>query len=185
MTEKIGTSLDFDLLASSANFIKKDLEKEYATWENSPFKWVLHLPAGSKGKLGKHLVYQWCAVKGLSVDRSPDSQSDMLVNGHRVEVKLSTLWKSGIYKFQQIRDQNYEYAICLGISPFEAHCWVVSKELLLKYVIGHMGQHTGLSGLETSWITVNPSQPLDWLASCGGTLDQAFTVLRNLKRLRK
>jgi hypothetical protein len=46
----------------------------------------------------------------------------MLINGHRVEIKFSTLWQEGIYNFQQIRDQNYEYAVCLGISPFEAHC---------------------------------------------------------------
>ena len=31
------------------------------------------------------------------------------------------------YKFQQLRDQNYEFAICLGISPFSAHCWVLPK----------------------------------------------------------
>lgn len=173
---------DFDLLASAANYIRKDLEKDYAAWGNSPFEWILKLPAGSKGKLGKHLVYQWCAVKGLSVDRSPDSQADMLVNGHRIEVKFSTLWKSGIYKFQQVRNQNYEYAICMGISPFEAHCWVVSKGLLLKHVIGHMGQHTGVLGQDTAWITVDPKQPLDWLNACGGRLDQAFERLKGLKR---
>jgi len=176
------TTVDFDLLASAANYIKKDLEIDYLSWKDSPFEWVLKLPAGSKGKLGKHLIYQWCALKGLSVDKSPDSQADMLLNGHRIEIKLSTRWKSGVYKFQQIRDQNYEYAICLGISPFEAHCWVISKALLQEYVIGHMGQHTGMRGQDTSWITVNPTQPPIWLVPHGGTLDQAFLVLKGLKR---
>jgi hypothetical protein len=106
----------------------------------------------------------------------------MLINGHRVEVKFSSLWKSGIYKFQQIRNQNYEYAICLGVSPFEAHCWVISKALLLKHVIGHMGQHTGVDGQDTSWLTVDPKKPLDWLLQCGGSLDEAFLVLKGLKR---
>lgn len=173
-------NLDFNLLASAANYIRSDLERDYANWENSPFEWVLKLPAGSKGKLGKHLVYQWCAVKGLSVDRSPDSQADMLINDHRVEVKFSTLWKVGIYKFQQIRDQNYEYSVCLGISPFDAHCWVIKKSILKQYVIGHMGQHTGSGGQETAWFSVNPDSPPVWLATCGGTLDQAFTVLKSL-----
>lgn len=174
------TTLDFNLLASAANYIRGDLEMDYGAWENSPFEWVLKLPAGSKGKLGKHLVYQWCAVKGLSVDRSPDSQADMLINGHRVEVKFSTLWKVGIYKFQQIRDQNYEYSVCLGVSPFEAHCWVISKAILKQHVIGHMGQHTGLSGQETAWFSVNPSKPPEWLLPCGGILDNAFSVLKSL-----
>jgi hypothetical protein len=178
------TNLDFNLLATAANYIRHDFDEEYKAWEGSPFEWVLRLPAGSKGKLGKHLVYQWCALKGLSVDRCSDSEADMLINNHRVEIKFSTLWKSGIYKFQQIRDQNYEYCIFLGISPNEAHCWVVNKGLLKKFVIGHMGQHTGLEGKETAWITVDPHTPTEWLSSCGGNLDQAFIVLKSLSRKR-
>jgi len=171
---------DFDLLSTAANYIKKDLEKRFEVWKDSPFKWVLRLPAGSKGKLGKHLIYQWCALKGLSVGKSPDSEADMTVNGHRAELKFSTLWDSGIYKFQQLRNQDYEYAICLGISPHEAHCWVISKKILLKHVIGHMGQHTGKQGKETSWLTVDPNNTPEWLKNCGGTLQEAFSVLKSL-----
>jgi len=178
------TVSDFDLLATAANYIKADLEDNFGGWKGSPFEWVLRLPPGSKGKLGKHLVYQWCALKGLSVDRCLDSEADMQVNGHRVEIKFSTLWKVGIYKFQQIRDQNYEYSICLGISPYEAHCWVVSKAILIQYVIGHMGQHTGSGGQETAWFPVDPHNPPNWLAPCGGTLEQAFVVLRSLSHRR-
>jgi len=174
------SSPDFNLLASAANYIRNEFEEDYVAWHQSPFEWVLRLPPGSKGKLGKQLVLQWCALKGLAVDRSPDSEADMLVNGHRVEIKFSTLWKVGIYKFQQIREQNYEYSVCLGISPFEAHCWVVSKSVLRKYVIGHMGQHTGSGGQETAWFPVNPNKPPEWLVPCGGALDQAFLVLKSL-----
>jgi hypothetical protein len=174
------TQPDFNLLASAANFIRREFERDQLPWEGSPFVWILNLPSGSKGKLGKRLVYQWCAIKGLSIDSSPDSEADMLVNGHRVEIKFSTLWQNGIYKFQQIRDQNYEYAICLGISPYEAHCWVVSKKILRKNVIGHLGQHTGSGGQETAWFTVNPQSPPEWLSACGGTLEQAYKVLKSL-----
>src|SRR5512138_990676 len=179
MTEK-NLSPEFDLLASAAKFIKPEFQRKQSSWAESPFEWVITLPSASKGKLGKRLVYQWCALKGLSIDGCPDSQADMTINGHRVEIKFSTLWENGIYKFQQIREQNYEYAVCLGISPFEAHCWVIRKALLQKYVIGHMGQHTGMTGQDTSWITVNPTCPPDWLIPCGGNLDQAFLVLKGL-----
>lgn len=171
---------EFNLLAYAASYIKPEFEKDSSTWQGSPFEWALRLPSASKGKLGKRLVYQWCAVKGLSIDSSPDSQADMLINGHRVEIKFSTLWEAGIYKFQQVRDQNYEYAVCLGISPFDAHCWVVSKQILRKHVIGHMGQHTGSAGQETAWFAVKPSSPPEWLSSCGGTLEQAYKVLKSL-----
>ena len=178
------TSTDFELLATAANYIKSEFERKSSPWAGSPFEWILTLPSGSKGALGKRLVYQWCALKNLAVDRSPDSDADMTVNGHRVEVKFSTLWKTGIYKFQQIRDQNYEYGIFLGVSPFQAHCWVISKDILKKHVIGHLGQHTGSTGQETSWLTVIPDNPPAWLNSCGGTLEQAFVVLNSLSRRR-
>ena len=170
----------FELLATASTYLRKDFEEGHKAWENSPFEWILHLPAGSKGKLGKQLVYQWCALKGLTVGTCSDSEADMLINGHRVEVKFSTLWASGIYKFQQLRDQNYEYSICLGISPFEAHCWVISKIILKSYVIGHLGQHTGKGGMDTAWLQVNPNSPPGWLDKLGGSLDDAFLVLRAL-----
>jgi hypothetical protein len=171
---------DFELLASAAKFIKPEFKKNQSPWAESPFEWVLALPSASKGKLGKRLVYQWCALKGLSIDSSPDSQADMMINGHRVEIKFSTLWEANIYKFQQIRDQNYEYAVCLGISPFEAHCWVISKKVLKQYVIGHMGQHTGSGGQETAWFAINPQSPPSWILPFGGTLEQAYKVLKSL-----
>jgi hypothetical protein len=177
-----GTKADFDLLAKAAACIKEEFEDESDPWEGSPFAWVISLPAGSKGKLGKRLIYQWAALNGLSVDRCLDSNADMLINGHRIEVKFSTLWKGGIYKFQQIRDQDYEYSICLGISPFEAHCWVISKPILKTYVIGHLGQHTGNDGKETAWITINPINQQEWIKTCGGSLNNAFAILKSLKR---
>ncbi|MBN8654201.1 MAG: hypothetical protein J0M11_00590 [Anaerolineae bacterium] len=173
---------DFNLLASAAEFIKPEFEKDRSAWAKSPFAWILNLPSGSKGKLGKRLVYQWCAVKGLSIGSSPDSEADMMVNGHRVEIKFSTLWEEGIYTFQQIRDQNYEYAVCLGISPFQAHCWILSKKILRRYVIGHTGQHTGSGGRDTAWFSVDPNAPQDWLAGYGGTLDEAYLILKKLSR---
>lgn len=181
---KFDTTPEFDLLASAANFIKPEFYKDKSAWKGSPFEWILSLPSGSKGKLGKRLVYQWCAVKGLSIDSSPDSEADMQINGHRVEIKFSTLWQGGIYTFQQIRDQNYEYAVCLGISPFQAHCWVISKKILKKYVIGHLGQHTGSSGKDTAWFSINPSYLQEWLLECGGTLDQAYAALKSLSNKR-
>ncbi|MFZ5878228.1 MAG: hypothetical protein ACOY0R_02545 [Chloroflexota bacterium] len=176
---------EFDLLATAAAYIKPEFEKDSSSWANSPFNWARSLPSGSKGKLGKRLIYQWCAIKGLSINSSPDSEADMLINGHRVEIKFSTLWENGIYKFQQIRDQNYEYSVCLGVSPFEAHCWVLSKKILKDFVIGHMGQHTGSGGKETAWFTVDPNKPPDWILPYGGTLDKAYQVLKGLSHKKK
>ena len=173
---------DFDLFASAATYIREDFDIPKSDWEDSPFEWVITLPAATKGKLGAQLIGQWCGLKGLTINKSPDSQADILINGHRAEVKFSTLWQTGIYKFQQIRDQNYEYIICLGISPHSVHCWVIDKKTLLEKVIGHMGQHTGKDSKETSWLQINPNSIQDWLTDFGGNLSDAFNVLKKFSK---
>ncbi len=180
------TNEEFNFLVSVAELVKKDFIDPDDPWEESPFGWIKKLPPRTMGKLGEDLIRSWCAVKSLAVDKPKDSEADLLINEHRVEVKFSTLWKAGFYKFQQLRDQDYEYAVCLGVSPFNAHCWVISKEILKKYVIGHQPQHGGSQGSDTFWFSVYPEKPLEWLKECGGSLEEAFNVLNKLSpRKRK
>lgn len=176
------TSPEFDLLAQIAKYLRKDFVGSNDPWVESPLAWIRVLPPALRGKLGVSLIRGWLGAKDFSVDVSGDSEADLLINRHRVEVKFSTLWKSGVYKFQQIRDQNYEYAICLGVSPFEAHCWVISKPILNEHVIGHKPQHRGAKGTDTFWFSVEPNNPPGWLLECGGTLEEALVVLRKLSR---
>ena len=175
------TTPEFDLFASVATYLKDDLIVQNKEWIGSPFAWIRELPSGAKGKLGKQLISSWCAAKGLATASPKDSDADLLINNHRIEIKFSTLWKTGIYRFQQIRDQNYEHLVALGISPFEVHCWVISKSVLKKNVIGHSPQHTGASGSDTFWIGFKPHNPPEWLSGCGGDLDGAHKILKSLK----
>ena len=72
------------------------------------------------------------------------------MNGQRIEIRMSSLWKSGGFKLQQIRDQDYGFCLCLGISPFDAQAWSLPKSVLRQYVIGHMGQHSGAAVTDTA-----------------------------------
>lgn len=146
-------------------------------WLGSPFEWILKTPSRTRGAIGEKLVAGWCAAKGADVVRSPDSDADRIINGNRVEIKFSTLWKSGGYKFQQIRNQNYTHLVALGVSPFDAHCWILPKSVLLEYVIGHMGQHTGAAGQDTAWLGFQADRPYEWMEPYGGTLSEAWRVL--------
>jgi site-specific DNA-methyltransferase (adenine-specific) len=168
---------EFEMLASLAMYIRNDLEERTEVWESSPFSWVTQLAAAKKGKLGKNLIASWCAAKGLPVDFPKDSQASLLINGNRIATKFSTLWAEGSYKFQQIRTEGYDYLICLGISPTEAHCWVFSKEIILKYATP---QHKGSKGAEY-WVTLNPNDLPDWSNNFGGSLEKAYQVLKNIK----
>lgn len=146
-------------------------------WLGSPFQWILAVPSRTKGAIGEALVAGWCAAKGFDVVRSRNSQADRIVHGHRLEIKFSTLWRNGGYKFQQLRDQDYDYAFCLGVSPFDAHAWLIPKPVLQQYVIGHMGQHTGASGSDTAWLGFTSGKPFDWMDPYGGRLADVARLL--------
>ena len=84
-------SPEFDLLASTSQFLQTDLDESNDRWEGSPFEWIIKLPSATKGKVGKRLVAQWCAAMGLSANPSGDPEADILINSKRVEIKFSTL----------------------------------------------------------------------------------------------
>ncbi len=151
-------------------------------WTGSPFAWIRSRPSRQVGAIGEKLVSGWCAAKGLNVLRSPDSDADRIIEGPRIEVKFSTLWESGQYKFQQLRDQHYDAAICLGVSPFHAQCWVIPKSRLME--AWHRGeiltQHGGHSGQDTAWLSIDPLHPPHWLQEYGGTPANAFSTLVGL-----
>lgn len=144
-----------------------------ARWVTSPFRRLLSLPPRTRGSVGEHLVERWAAGLGLPVGRADSSHFDRRIGAARVEVKLSTLWVEGFYRFQQIRDQGYDLAVFVGISPFDVHAWCVPKAVLAEHVIGRLGQHTGKGGAETAWVSVTPGAEPAWLAPFGSTLEVA------------
>ena len=80
------------------------LKKEYVStgpdpWSDSPFSWIRSEPSRRRAKIAEQLVEDYCKAKGLHVTRSPDSEADRLIEGHRVEIKSSTLWEGGDYAF--------------------------------------------------------------------------------------
>ena len=171
---------EVQLLAAIAGTLKADYirEGEADPWAGSPFAWIRTLPSRQRGKIGEQLVAGWCAAKGFDVTASGDSEADRVIAGWRVEVKFSTRWASGVYKFQQIREQSYDYVVCLGISPFDAQGWLISKSLLRRHVIGHTPQHAGARGTDTFWLSFPAAEPPKWLAECGGTLARTYDLLR-------
>jgi hypothetical protein len=152
-------------------------------WEQSPFGWIKQRPSRQVGKIGELLVAGWLATKDFTVGPSPDSQADRLVNGKRVEVKFSTRWKTGVYRFQQLRDQNYDFVVCLGICPFDAHCWAIPKAELLRRWRDRDGvfpQHGGSAGVDTAWLSFGVDNPPTWLDTYGGRLSEAAEIILKL-----
>lgn len=148
-------------------------------WTDSPFQWIKNLPSSAIGATGAKLVEHWATSKKFAVDPSGTTEFDRYINRMKIEVKTSTLWKdTGKYTFQQLRDQDYEYAFLLGISPFDVHAWLVPKfELMEENHPEIRGQHGGAIAVETRWLTFNPENPPAWLSKYGGSLTQVETLI--------
>lgn len=178
---------EVQLLAGIAGTLRVDYADEDLAWEGSPFAWIKARPSRQVGTIGEKLIAGYLAAKDFDVVKSPDSEADRIISGRRAEIKFSTLWASGSFKFQQLRDQNYAVAICLGVSPFDAHCWAIPKTLIMSNwgkAPGLTSQHGGRQGRDTAWLQVDPAHVPAWLQPHGGSLSRATEVLRAFVRRR-
>ncbi|HWP31107.1 MAG TPA: hypothetical protein VNK96_05210 [Fimbriimonadales bacterium] len=181
--KKLISDPDVMLLAQLSRMLQEEYAEGDEAWIDSPFLWIKTRPSRQVGTIGERLLAGFLAAKGFDVVHAPNSDSDRLVNGKKVEIKFSTLWANGFYKFQQIRDQDYELVICLGISPFDAHAWVIPKVVLINNwgkVPGIQTQHGGRRGSDTAWLTVYPEKVYEWLEPYGGTLEKAVKCFKHL-----
>lgn len=175
------------ILAGLSQALETEFRSESDEWTGSPFAWIKTRPSRQVGMIGEKLVAGWLAARGFNVTRSGDNDADRVVEGHRVEIKFSTLWANGGYKFQQLRDQRYDLAICLGVSPFNAHCWVIPKQDIIRlWRVEHKiaSQHGGEQGADTAWIAVPVDSPPAWLQQYGGTLSDGMSVLSRITGFR-
>lgn len=175
---------EVQLLAALAEGLKSEYQtEEDLSWARSPFGWIKWQASRRKGAIGEKLVAGWCAARDINVLRSPDVEADRVLEGFRTEIKFSTLWANRTYKFQQIRDQDYQLLVCLGVSPFAAHAWVFEKEFVISNIgvlAGLSHQHGGAEGRDTAWLSVSPADVHPWLNAYGGDLHTAMQRLRSL-----
>jgi hypothetical protein len=110
------------------------------------------VPYNSKGKPKKILPY------------NNVTDYDIEVDGYKVEVKTSSAWNETDYdfKFQQIRNQDYDRIIFQGLNNNNAKVWWATKGDLAKHIFGRdeYRQHGGKSGKqELYWIKTTDSIP--------------------------
>ena len=174
----IGLVIDDPDLARFVH-VTNTVSKEYAanmeSWSGSPFAWILTLPSRARGAAGEKIVDAWLTENGFNVRRSGQTGCDRLVNSRKIEIKFSTLWKSGEYVFQQLRDQDYTSVFCLGISPAHVHAWIIPKAIAWKHATP---QHGGSLGKDTRWFGFLATNPPAWMSEYGGSLGDALAVLK-------
>lgn len=167
----------FVKLATGSSYIRSTLQGKNDQWKDSPFEWVLQLPPRTKSKLGKHLVMTYLLSNGIELqDTGIKSGVGFIANNKIISIKFSTLWERGYYKFQQIRENGYDYLLCFGLAPNNAHCYIFEKD----YVLSHAQvQHKGTGSAEY-WISFNPSNPDQWVKLYGDTIDKAITIIKDV-----
>lgn len=168
------------ILAALAADKQAQYAEQDAMWQGSPFAWIKTRPSRQIGAIGESLVAGWAATRGLDVVRSSNSDADRVIQGHRIEIKFSTLWSDDRkFKFQQIRDQEYDYLFALGVSPFDAQAWLIPKAGLMEDRPPELvPQHGGAAGRDTKWLSVTADSPPSWLAAYGGRLADVFELLQ-------
>ena len=173
---------DFQLLSASAKRFETDSDYDVARWAGTPFFWLMGLPIKTKGSYYERIFSDWCTAKGLKVEPAQGTEADRVVGGKRTEIKGAMLSKADTYVFNQIRDQNYEILLCMGMSPHDAHLWAIPKhEAMYRWARGQIkNQHAG--GKDTGILTVDPTNPPDWIRPYGGTLSAGFARLETLTR---
>jgi site-specific DNA-methyltransferase (adenine-specific) len=162
------------LAATSAN-LQEQLEEKSNIWKNSPFEWITLLPARTKGKISRELLSKWLESKGVDFSKVRDSSETIEINNNQFALKFSTLWKSGIYKFQQIKLDGPDHVICFGLSPFRCHCWIIDKEIAIEK--GNP-QHKGADNSEY-WLSIKPSDIPEWIKDYGGNFGSAIKILKS------
>lgn len=172
-----GASLEGFLLAKRDAEVAMGRAEQTGPWAGSSFEWLLRLPSRRRGKAGEVLAEAWLRRLGYKVERPVDGSHDPIVEGRKVEIKFSTLWESGDYVFQQLRDQDYELALLLGVSPAMGHGWIVTKSQALEH---SLSQHGGARGSDTKWIRFRANAAPAWLGEHGGHLDRLEGALERV-----
>lgn len=138
----------------------------------SPFEWIKLCSERAQSVIGEKIVSSWLALHDFNIERSSDNDANRVIEGKRVVVRFSTLGEDGVYEFQQIGDGQYDFTILFGVTPDDAHCWVVPKTELLR--MRETAEPLPLPTMVsiTSWVRLNPERIMT-------SLDESFSKYGN------
>jgi hypothetical protein len=166
--------------------ISATLKKTYDTpedieWIEHPLAWIRSKPSARIGKIGRLFVMGLCKKANLQVKGVGYA---LLIGKKKYQVRFSTGWSGGGFKFEQLRFEKYEAVICLGITPQRAYAWVIPQTVIFDTTgtilkkDGLTPQHKGKGGSETAWINVNVQEIPSWMTQYGETISQAVDKLK-------
>jgi hypothetical protein len=164
-------------IATSTNAYKEVIEKnQNSVWVGSIFEHHKGLSSKAKGSWGERLACDILEGLGANVPRRKNGKNkkpqgsgtdfDIYVDNKKIEVKTSFAWDEteDSFTWQQIRDQEYEYILFVGVNPNECKAWFATKNDLIKNIFGRneYRQHAGKDGEQDLYWIQTKGDILDW-----------------------
>tara|TARA_B110000858_G_C17536816_1_gene351739 strand:- start:16 stop:537 length:522 start_codon:yes stop_codon:yes gene_type:complete len=103
---------------------------------DSEFLTLKNLSSKAKGAKFEQIVEEMLELKGHEVTGSKiGSDADRCVDGEHIEIKGSFMWKgTDTFRFQQIRDQNYEFVVFLFVYPTHISLKAAYKQDVMSFI---------------------------------------------------
>ena len=103
-------------------------------YKDSSFYNLKIMSSKTKGAKTERLFKEHMRNLGHEVFSSVNSDHDCIVNGHKVEIKSSFMWKgTDTFRFQQIRpSQDYDFIVFMSIRPEQIDLHICDKETARK-----------------------------------------------------
>jgi|ERR1700733_8915621 len=171
--------MSFDALSKKANSIsgpyRLKITEDDEFWKDSAFDYIRRLPSRTRGTIGQTLARSVFEEYGYNPTKRLNSFD---VKHKNVISRYSTVWETGDWKFQQVRNTAFEFLFCLGLYPGSASAWLIPKDELymsdgsLTERDGWGRQHGGKSGREDAWLIVHPESIPPWLGDFGGDISK-------------
>ena len=151
---------DYDRLVG----VNKEVRKSFLSacridWSTSDFAWITRLPPKGRHSAAVRLLQASLLTLGLEFGcRYPDGDCVLDSTGSKrglVRVKFSTLWSTGVYRFQQLyRDEKAGHVLLFGLCPDQVDFWILPQRVILRKWGGDVvkEQH----GNRTAWMTLRP-----------------------------
>ena len=140
--------------------------------------------AAARHRCGVRLVSVFAAIYRFDVKRS--DVYDRLIEGLRMRACVCVIETDDqFFRFRPPAGADYDFAVFLGLAPFDAHCWAVPKDELMRRWADPktpelVAQHGGSKGKDTAWLSFAHDAPPAWLAPFGGPLRDGLESIARL-----
>ena len=155
------TDITEHILQSHSGVTKDDI------WSSSLFERIKVSSTCEKGRFGEKIIKHYHTLSQDVIENRTSIQHDIIINGSKVEVKLSCMNKSGYFKWLQIRaDDYFDTLYLVSVFPNEVRIFnIPKKDLMILISENHVkSQHGGKRNINYSikYLGIKANAMPDW-----------------------